>query len=417
MTQGLSVTTRQELLEAVGNTGRGEIYIEGDLADLPVLQLRPGVSLQGKGASSIVRFAAGTDGIQLSADNTVRDLTVVADADRRAVFNDTGHAGLGRIGLSALRLTGNLRFLAAGEVRGGHIDAHDIDIVMADARAFEERPAGFGVEVIAGAFTIWNMQADPQSRITADLTGISAGRPGAPVRGGGVFVGGTLGGGRTVVRRLETGHIHSDGGIAEGTPDRISGGVFTVFGAWVDSVRNAGTVTTYGANDMVLDNWGTVERWHADGKITSFGPSAIGFVNFGDLGILRVDGIIETFGVGARGFNVYSGTLREAEFERVVTRADGAVGIQISQPVGRIAVRHGLETHGGVGTSLVKGVQKQLPATALSVKPGGSARAIIIKGGLVSYGDGIDPLEIHGRVDTFSVSGTLGPAGEGFAAI
>ncbi len=417
MTQGLTVTTAQELLDAIGNTATGEINVAGDLAGLPVLRLSPGVSLRGDGASSILRFVTGSDGIQLSADNTVRDLTIVADADRRAVFNDTGQAGLGRIELAALRITGNFRLLAAGDVQGGHIDAHDIDIVMADARAFEERPSGFGVEVVAGAFTIWNMQADPQSRITADLTGISAGRPGAPVRGSGVFVGGISGGGRMVVRRLETGDIHSDGGIAAGTPDRISGGVFTVSGAWVDSVRNAGSVTTYGANDMVLDNWGTVERWQVDDKITSFGQSAIGFVNFGDLGLLRVDGIIETFGVGARGFNVYAGTLREAEFERVVTRADGAVGIQISRPVGRIAVRHGLETHGGVGTSLVKGVQKQLPATALSIKPGGSAREIIIGGGVVSHGKGIDPLELHGRVDTFSVSGSLGPAGEGFAAI
>ncbi len=27
---------------------------------------------------------------------------------------------------------------------------------------------------------------------------------------------------------------------------------------------NAGPVTTYGQNDMVLDNWGRVERWTAE---------------------------------------------------------------------------------------------------------------------------------------------------------
>jgi hypothetical protein len=88
-----------------------------------------------------------------------------------------------------------------------------------------------------------------------------------------------------------------------------------------------------------VSNWGTVERWQADGKVTSYGPSGIGFVNFGELGVLRVNDTIETFGLGARGFNVYAGTVRDAEFDRVITRADGAVGIQISQPVGRIAVR------------------------------------------------------------------------------
>jgi hypothetical protein len=34
----------------------------------------------------------------------------------------------------------------------------------------------------------------------------------------------------------------------------------------------------------------------------------------------------------------------------------GAVGIQISQPVGQIKVRRGVETFGGAGDSLVKGV-------------------------------------------------------------
>ena len=34
----------------------------------------------------------------------------------------------------------------------------------ADARGFEERPSGFGVEVIPGVFTIWNLQDDPDSR-------------------------------------------------------------------------------------------------------------------------------------------------------------------------------------------------------------------------------------------------------------
>jgi hypothetical protein len=45
-------------------------------------------------------------------------------------------------------------------------------------------------------------------------------------------------------------------------------------------------------------------------------------------------------------------------------------------------------TYGGVGSSLVKGVVMQLPAIALSIKPGGSAQEIAIEGGLLfaAYG-------------------------------
>jgi hypothetical protein len=157
------------------------------------------------------------------------------------------------------------------------------------------------------------------------------------------------------VSRLETGAIYSDGGIALGTPDQITGGVFTVHGAYVSVVRNRGPVVTYGTNDMVLDNWGTVDRWIAEGPITSYGQSGIGFVNFGRVQELRVNAPIETFGQGARGFNVYTGTVALAEFDRIVTHADRAVGIQISQPLGSIVVRRGIETFGGTGQSLVKG--------------------------------------------------------------
>ena len=109
-----------------------------------------------------------------------------------------------------------------------------------------------------------------------DIVCISAGRDGAPVRGSGVFVGGAGDtGGRVLLRRLESGTICSDCGIAQGTPDSISGGVFVVYGAAADLVRNRGPVTTYGANDMVLDNWGTVDRWIAEEKITSHGPSGM----------------------------------------------------------------------------------------------------------------------------------------------
>lgn len=138
---------------------------------------------------------------------------------------------------------------------------------------------------------------------------------------------------------------------------------------------------------------------------------------FRDYQVLRLLAPIETFGGGARGFNVYAGTVHDAEFDRIVTRADGAVGLQISQPVGRIAVRRGIETFGAVGNSLVKGVVVKLPATPLSIKPGGSAREITIEGGLYSHGSGIDPLQLHGSVTALFISGGFTATAGGFEPI
>ena len=174
------------------------------------------------------------------------------------------------------------------------------------------------------------------------------------------------------MRRLETDAIYSDGGSAPGTPDQITGCAFTVYGAHVDTVRNRGPVTTYGVNDMVLDNWGVVDRGTAEAKITSFGPSGIGFVNFGILQELKVNAPIETFGQGARGFNVYTGTVNLADFDRVVTHADGSVGIP-DQPADWQAGRAPRHIDFGVsGPSLVKGKLVVLSAIGLSIKPGGS---------------------------------------------
>ena len=115
--------------------------------------------------------------------------------------------------------------------------------------------------------------------------------------------------------------------LAPGTPDRISGGVFTRYNALVAVVRNLGPVVTYGVNDMVLDNWGTVDCWMSEERLTSYGPSGIGFVNFGRVNALKVSAPIETFGKGARGFNVYAGSVNVAEFDRITTHGDGSVGI------------------------------------------------------------------------------------------
>jgi hypothetical protein len=405
------VSTAQDLIAAVRDRSVDRIVVSGDLAGLSSLELWPNPALTAA-ARATLQFKDDSDGIRLSSNNKLENLTLIAAPEKRAIFNDTTVTDLGCLELRNLTLTGAVQILAADRVRSGHVEAHNIDIVSADTRGYEARPKAYGVEVITGAFTIWNQQLEPSTAITADLTEISTGRPNSPVRGSGIFVSGAgETGGRLLVRRLETGVIHCDAGIAHGTPDRISAGVFTSYGAIVDLVRTRGRVTTYGPNDMALDNWGVVDRWISEEKITTYGPSGIGFVNFGAINSLTLNGPIETFGQGARGFNVYSGTLKFAEFDRIVTRGNGAVGIQISQPVGEISVRRGIETFGGSGESLVKGVMTNLPAIAFSVKAGGAVRALTVAGGLTTHGSAVAPLDVEGSVESLFLKGGVTTSG------
>ena len=145
--------------------------------------------------------------------------------------------------------------------------------------------------------------------------------------------------------------------------------------------------------------------------------SGIGFVNFGIVNEFTMLAPIETFGLGARGFNVYTGTVELAEFDRITTHGDGAIGVQISQPIGRLVVHRGIETFGGTGQSLVKGVIMSLSAIGLSVKPGASIREIEIDGGIVTHGAGIIPIELHGEIGTLHVEGGFMAMGGGFDKI
>jgi hypothetical protein len=406
------VASVPDLLAAAGDPDVQTIVVAADLRDVPTIRLAPGTTLLGSASERLsLRFAADSDSLCIATNNTVANLDLIAAGDRCAICNDESVATLGTLTLRSIHTVGRIRILVRGNVRSGHVEAEDLNIAFADARGEQDRPHAYGVDVLQGAFTLWNMQPDAEVTITANLKGLSAGRLGAPVRGTGVFVSGAgESGGRLEIQTLRTGPVYSDGGIEHGTADIIAGGVFVVYGARVDLVENAGPVTTYGPNDMALDNWGIVDRWTSTEKITTFGPSGVGFVNFGTINSLRVAASIETFGQGARGFNVYTGTVRMGEFDRIVTHGDGAVGVQVSQPVGTLLFHRGIETHGSVGDSLVKGVVVQLAATALSIKPGGSAESIRIEGGLRTHGRAAIPMEQSGEIRSLQVEGGFGSA-------
>ena len=90
--------------------------------------------------------------------------------------------------------------------------------------------------------------------------------------------------------RLLLAHLSVVGQVQVLLREQLRGGHISVSGLDIlaADVRNSpdrphgyGVYVTYGPNDMVLDNWGDVDRWIAEGKVISYGPSGIGFVNFG----------------------------------------------------------------------------------------------------------------------------------------
>lgn len=401
----IPVRTAEELIAAVATPG-ARIEVEGTLTGLPSITLLPGTTLHGG------TLVFGGRGVRLTRDNTLAGVTVSAPVWETAVSNDMSYDDLGTLRLREVTTRGQVALLAEDAVRAGEIRIEGLHVQAAQLTGRERRPHAFGVDAHQGGLTVWNRQQDPAVVLTAEILEVSAGSAEEPVGGSGVFVGG-----RVEVSTLTTGEIHTHGRIPAGTPDLISGGVFVVTGARVGAVVNRGPVTTYGQNDMVLDNWGTVETWTVLAPVTSHGPSGIGFVNFGDLTTLDVQAPIQTHGKGARGFNLYDGTLASARFASIRTTGDGAVGIQVSRPMGELVVTSDVSTYGGEGLSLVKGVQTTLAAVALSIKEGGRVEEVRVGGRLATAGDGVVTVEIEGELGRLDVAGGVWAAGRGSDAV
>lgn len=412
--QSITVSTAAGLAQAI-DSGALEIVVEGTISGSPSVTLPEGVTLRG----GELHFLA--KGVRLTRNNTLRDITITTVPYEVAIYNDTSVEDAGTLRFDNVATIGQVYLVAENETSRIRVETNGLHVTDADVRGRAEQPHGYGVDVLQGGVTLWNRQQDPSSSFTATLRNVSAGTRQTPVRGSGVFVAGygdrqgRLAGGAFTADLIQTGAIVTDGGIAPGTPDKISGGVFVVSGAIVGKVENAGMVITHGANDMVLDNWGDVKEWIALATITSTGPSGIGFVNFGDIETLDVRAPILTTGAGARGFNLYEGSLGRAMFHSIATTGNGSIGIQVAKPLGALTVRHDVETAGGEGMSLVKGVQTKLKAVALSVKPGGSIDSLNIGGSLRTHGDDVVTLEVteNASIRAMTIGGAIEALGKG----
>jgi len=101
-TERREVSSVSDLQAAAADGNVRDIVIFAPIADMPVLRLSHGRTLSGVDGQSALRFAPGCDGLELSADNRGEGLRLIADTDRRVVFNDTGVEQLGRLVLRAL---------------------------------------------------------------------------------------------------------------------------------------------------------------------------------------------------------------------------------------------------------------------------------------------------------------------------
>ncbi|RAJ76822.1 hypothetical protein CLV59_108343 [Chitinophaga dinghuensis] len=411
------VNTFNDLVSAL-QKGEKEISITRSILCNYSILLPEGVSLNGKpqenGELPLLSFQH-SDGIGVSVNNSVRNLNIDAPSHHKAIFNTTVKQDLGTFIFENLLVKGQVSIITRVGVEKASVIINDVDIHSADARHYLEQPQKYGVNVLQGALTIYNINPNSDSLVSVAVNNLSIGRKNAPVSGSGVFISGFGDqGGKTLISKLHTKAVYSNGKIPLGVADYITAGVFVLYGTHATEVITDGEVITYGVNDMVLDVWGSVDNWTSNAPVISYGPSGVGFVNFGTVKNFTVNAPLQTYGLGARGYNQYDGTVENISFQSIETFGDGSVGIQISKKIGALTVNGNVTTHGSIGASLVKGVYVDLPAYALSIKDGGGATTITIKGDISTYGDNVTSyiVEQGGSPGVLTVEGKITASGK-----
>ncbi|WP_447951665.1 hypothetical protein [Chryseobacterium koreense] len=413
----MTINTFNDLASAIQN-GEKEIIITRSILCNYNILLPEGVNLSGKpqenGELPLLSFQH-SDGIGVSANNSVTNLNIDAPIHHKAIFNTTVKQDLGTFAFENLLVKGQVSIITRVGVEKANIVINNLDIHSADTRHYLEQPQKYGVNVLQGALTIYNINPNSDSLVSVAVNNLSIGRKNVPVSGCGVFISGFGDqGGKTEISKLHTKAVYSNGKIPLGVADYITAGVFVLYGAHASEVITDGEVITYGVNDMVLDVWGSVDNWTSNAPVISYGPSGVGFVNFGIVKNFTVNAPLQTYGLGARGYNQYDGTVENISFQSIETFGNGSVGIQISKKIGTLTVNGNVTTHGSIGASLVKGVYFDLPAYALSIKNGGEATSITIKGDIATYGDNVISyiVEQGGNPGVLTVAGKITASGQ-----
>lgn len=388
----MRINTFNDLVWAIQN-GQTEIEISRSIICNYSILLPEGVKITGKPQENnelpLLSFQH-SDGIGVSANNSIKNLNIDVPVDQKAIFNTIVQKDLGTFTFENLFIKGQLSIITRLGVEKANIIIDNVDIHSADTRHYLEQPQKYGCNVLQGALTIYNISANANSLISVAVNNLSIGRKNAPVSGSGIFISGFGDeGGKTLISKLHTKAVYSNGKIPLGVADYITAGVFVLYGAHATEVITDGEIITYGVNDMVLDVWGSVDDWTSNAPVISYGPSGVGFVNFGIVKNFTLNAPLQTYGLGARGYNQYDGTVNNISFQSIETFGDGSVAIQISKKIGTLTINKNITTYGSVGSSLVKGVYVDLPAYALSIKDGGLATAITVKGDIITYGDNV----------------------------
>ncbi|MEG1617017.1 MAG: hypothetical protein RR202_09700 [Bacteroidales bacterium] len=403
----------EELVAATQDKTARYLILRNDLEDVPAIKMMPFQSLVGEFDGKTIRFRSGAEGFCLTKGNELKNLRIIADPDKRVIYQDQEVENISTHHLSRLNVTGQISFILNGKFNKGRIEAGFIHVEYASMMHLNERPNRFGVDMIPGAFTIWNQRDEMNIEVEVDITHFTCGTEEKPIKGTGLLLCGSqekMGHVKATV--VSCGHIYTKGEIGKGIADVVAAGVAVGYEVLVKNLSDYGRITCYGGNEMGIYNWGTVERWSVTDRIETHGPNGCGFINAGNVGKLTFTHEIETFGVGARGFYMFDGVLKDAHFERIVTHGDAASAIQFNRYIDRISISNGIEVFGNSLNVMFADTVVKASADAINVKYGGTVRMLKVTGDLIVHGNDARAIYNEAGIEKLLVSGKVLASGQ-----
>lgn len=366
----IQVATTEEFLKAIQVEDQ-EITLLNSLLIPQSVQLAPGVTITAtREKLGFLSFPYG-DGIGIQANNTIKNIVIQTKVDGRAIYVNSLKKDLGKIQLKNLRITGQIQILLRGHNQNLDLTMEQVDIIAADTRLRMEKNLANQLSVSQGALTLFNCSSQSDSIITATLKNITIGRHEAPVIGAGIFIAGfNETAGKVKVDFLSHGDIFSNGMIQDAQLHKSSGAVCILEGVHVKEILSEGPLTSYGAHDHVIYNWGTVDRWTVKGAVRSHGQHAEGLLNKGEIGFFKAEKMVETFGTEACALALHGGKLEEGYFLSMSSSGKDSYTLSIKKEaiLKKLEIEETIEHKGEgggpvkieEGTSLSEAIKEQL---------------------------------------------------------
>ncbi|MDO5569986.1 MAG: hypothetical protein Q4F97_00785 [Bacteroidales bacterium] len=407
------INNADELVEASNDRTARYLIIRTDLKDVPEVKLLPFQNVIGEFDGRKISFKNGSNGFCLTKGNELKNLKINVDPDKKAIYQDSSVEKMSTHHLSRINVTGQISFIVSDNIKKGKIEASFIHVNYASTEHLTDRPNRYGVDMMQGAMTVWNKTEELNSEIEVDITHFSCGSETKPINGSGLLICGVeekFGTIRSDI--ISCGNIYTSGEIGEGVSDKVAAGIVVGYEVVVKNLTNYGKIYCYGANEMGLYNWGTVERWSVTDRIETHGVNSCGFINAGNIGKITFTHTVETFGIGSRGFYMFDGVAKDIHFERIVTHGDAAPAIQFNRFISRLSISNGIETFGNSINVLFADVVSISRADAISIRFGGVVGMLKITGDVVTNGKEACSIYDETSIEKLYVSGSVIAKGE-----